>query len=128
MRWGIPYGKVHSNNQQAINARSENIIEGAGMWNKYRGSSRCIVVSQGYVLFRFAFLANMKAKQNSFRYYEWQTKGKDKIPHFTTHADGRLMLMAGLYHAPGAYLLITVCYIYYTDDLKTRSIQGVASQ
>jgi putative SOS response-associated peptidase YedK len=47
MRWGIPYGKVHANNQQAINARSENIIEGAGMWNKYRGSNRCLVVSQG---------------------------------------------------------------------------------
>ena len=31
------------------------------------------------------------------RYYEWLTKGKDKLPHFTKHKDGRLMLMAGLY-------------------------------
>ncbi|KAG1834996.1 hypothetical protein DFJ58DRAFT_821108 [Suillus subalutaceus] len=78
MRWGIPYGKVHAKSQQAINARSENIMEGAGMWNKYRSSNRCVVVSQGY--------------------YEWQTKGKVKLPHFTKHADGKVMLMAGLYH------------------------------
>ena len=31
------------------------------------------------------------------RYYEWQTKGKDKLPHFTRHSGDRLMLMAGLY-------------------------------
>ncbi|KAG2363997.1 hypothetical protein BDR07DRAFT_1355727 [Suillus spraguei] len=78
MRWGIPYGKVHAKSQQAINARSENIMEGIGMWNKYRSSNRCVVVSQGY--------------------YEWQTKGKAKLPHFTKHANGKLMLMAGLYH------------------------------
>ncbi|KAG1731391.1 hypothetical protein EDB19DRAFT_1855927 [Suillus lakei] len=78
MRWGIPYGKGHAKSQQAINARSENIMEGAGMWNKYRSSNRCIVVSQGY--------------------YEWQTKAKAKLPHFTKHADGKVMLMAGLYH------------------------------
>lgn len=78
MRWGIPYGKVHAKSQQAINARSENIMEGAGMWNKYRNTNRCVVVSQGY--------------------YEWQTKGKEKLPHFTKHGDGKVMLMAGLYH------------------------------
>ncbi|KAG2145482.1 uncharacterized protein EDB93DRAFT_1207439 [Suillus bovinus] len=78
MRWGIPYGRVHAKGQQAINARSENIMEGAGMWKKYRSSNRCVVVSQGY--------------------YEWQTKGNSKLPHFTKHADGKVMLMAGLYH------------------------------
>ena len=31
------------------------------------------------------------------RYYEWQTKGKAKLPHFTKHPDGKVMLMAGLY-------------------------------
>ncbi|KAK0189662.1 hypothetical protein F5146DRAFT_1112229 [Armillaria mellea] len=32
------------------------------------------------------------------RYYEWLTKGKAKLPHFTRHKGGkRLMLMAGLY-------------------------------
>ncbi|KAF8417007.1 hypothetical protein L210DRAFT_3511575 [Boletus edulis BED1] len=77
MRWGIHYGKQPSKGSQAINARSENLIEGVGMWNKFRGKGRCIVVCQGY--------------------YEWQTKGKDKLPHFTKHPDGKVMLMAGLY-------------------------------
>ncbi|KAG6335058.1 hypothetical protein ID866_4036 [Astraeus odoratus] len=75
MRWGIKYGKESSS--QAINARSENVVEGMGMWNKYRGKNRCVVVCQGY--------------------YEWQTKGRDKLPHFTRYSDGRVMLMAGLY-------------------------------
>jgi len=53
MRWGIPYGKVHAKSQQAINARSENIIDGGGMWNKYRGSNRCVIVSQGHAFLNF---------------------------------------------------------------------------
>jgi putative SOS response-associated peptidase YedK len=31
------------------------------------------------------------------RYYEWLTKGKDKLPHFIKRQDGSLLLMAGLY-------------------------------
>jgi len=31
------------------------------------------------------------------RYYEWLTKGKDKLPHFTKRSDGALLMMAGLY-------------------------------
>ncbi|KAF8553610.1 DUF159-domain-containing protein [Imleria badia] len=80
MRWGIHYGKQASKGNQAINARCENITEGMGMWNKFRGKNRCIVVCQGY--------------------YEWQTKGKDKLPHFTKHPDGKVMLMAGLNTTP----------------------------
>ena len=50
MRWGIKYGKDGgSRAQQAINARSENLVEGVGMWNKFRGKNRCVVVCQGYV-------------------------------------------------------------------------------
>jgi len=30
-------------------------------------------------------------------YYEWLTKVKDKLPHFTKRKDGKLLLMAGLY-------------------------------
>ncbi|KAF8840337.1 DUF159-domain-containing protein [Paxillus ammoniavirescens] len=79
MRWGIQYGKEGSKGAHAINARSENLIEGVGMWNKFRGKNRCIVVCQGY--------------------YEWQTKGKDKLPHFIKHPGGGVMLMAGLYES-----------------------------
>ncbi|KAI6022861.1 hypothetical protein BKA83DRAFT_100579 [Pisolithus microcarpus] len=78
MRWGIKYGKERGS--QAINARSENLIEGVGMWNKLRGRNRCVVVCQGY--------------------YEWQTKGKAKLPHFIRHSNpDKIMLMAGLYES-----------------------------
>lgn len=30
-------------------------------------------------------------------YYEWLTKGKQKLPHFTKRNDGNIMLLAGLY-------------------------------
>jgi len=94
MRWGIHYGKQASKGSQAINARSENIIEGVGMWNKFRGKNRCIVVCQGYSVIFPPPGVMMDARR---RYYEWQTKGKDKLPHFTKHPDGKVMLMAGLY-------------------------------
>ena len=31
------------------------------------------------------------------RYYEWLKKGKERLPHFTKHSDGRPMLLAGLW-------------------------------
>ena len=95
MRWGIHYGKQGSKGSQAINARSENLIEGVGMWNKFRGRNRCIVVCQGYIILLFCHHNNMTDARR--RYYEWQTKGKDKLPHFTKHPDGKVMLLAGLY-------------------------------
>ncbi|KAG0707172.1 hypothetical protein DFH29DRAFT_897330 [Suillus ampliporus] len=101
MQWGIPHGKVHAKSQQAINARSENIMEGVGMWNKYRVRNRCVVVSQGY--------------------YEWQTKGKDKLPHFTKHADGKLMLMAGLYHVSDETIPTCVFAIITASASKSLS-------
>ena len=92
MRWGIHYGKEARS--QAINARSENIAEGAGMWKKFRGKNRCVVVCQGYYVLFSPPHHMVNARR---RYYEWQTKGKDKLPHFTKHSDGKVMLMAGLY-------------------------------
>lgn len=94
MRWGIHYGKKTAKGSQAINARSENLIDGVGMWNKFRGKNRCIVVCQGYSTTSLLSHDMMDTKR---RYYEWQTKGKDKLPHFTKHPDGKVMLMAGLY-------------------------------
>lgn len=94
MRWGIHYGKETSKGSQAINARSENLTEGVGMWNKFRGKNRCVVVCQGYSI---TFLLLCDAIDLRYRYYEWQTKGKNKLPHFTKHPDDKVMLMAGLY-------------------------------
>ncbi|THG95130.1 hypothetical protein EW145_g8018 [Phellinidium pouzarii] len=79
MKWGlIPHWSKHEDtNLNTINAKGENLVEGGGMWNSIKGKKRCAVVCQGY--------------------YEWLKKGKDRLPHFTKHKDGKLMFLAGLY-------------------------------
>ncbi|GLB44099.1 putative SOS response associated peptidase (SRAP) [Lyophyllum shimeji] len=79
MKWGLVphWSKFEDKTLSTTNARSENLVEGGGMWASIKGKKRCAVVCQGY--------------------YEWLAKGKDKLPHFTRHADGKVMLMAGLY-------------------------------
>ncbi|KAL0573329.1 hypothetical protein V5O48_008627 [Marasmius crinis-equi] len=79
MKWGlVPHWSKHEDKTlNTTNARSENLVEGGGMWASMKGKRRCVIVCEGY--------------------YEWLHKGKDKLPHFTKHADGRLMLLAGLY-------------------------------
>ena len=57
-----------------------------------------------------------------YRYYEWLKKGKERLPHFTKHQDGRLVLFAGLYDV--AHIEGTVWRIYalvlYTDYCDTQ--------
>ncbi|KAG6915092.1 hypothetical protein DXG01_013471 [Tephrocybe rancida] len=79
MKWGLVphWSKFEDKTLSTTNARSENLVEGGGMWASIKGRKRCAVLAQGY--------------------YEWLTKGKDKLPHFTKHRDGAVMLMAGLY-------------------------------
>ncbi|CAK5271034.1 unnamed protein product, partial [Mycena citricolor] len=79
MKWGlIPhFSKFEDKSLNTTNARSEVLIEGGGLWGSIKGSKRCAVVCQGY--------------------YEWLTKGKEKLPHFVKPKDGRVMLMAGLW-------------------------------
>ncbi|KAI0759094.1 hypothetical protein C8Q74DRAFT_1301877 [Fomes fomentarius] len=80
MRWGlVPHFSKHEDGSlKTINARSEALIEeGRGLWTSIKGRKRCAVPCQGY--------------------YEWLKKGKERLPHFTKHKDGRLMLLAGLW-------------------------------
>ncbi|KAH8112111.1 hypothetical protein DFH11DRAFT_1609783 [Phellopilus nigrolimitatus] len=79
MKWGlIPHWSKHEDTTlNTINAKGENLVEGGGMYTSIKGKKRCAVVCQGY--------------------YEWLKKGKDKLPHFTKHKDGKLLLLAGLY-------------------------------
>ncbi|EJD04916.1 DUF159-domain-containing protein [Fomitiporia mediterranea MF3/22] len=79
MKWGVvPHWSKHEDtNLNTINAKGENLTEGGGMWASIKGRKRCVVVCQGY--------------------YEWQKRGKDRLPHFTRHKEGKLMLLAGLY-------------------------------
>lgn len=59
------------------------------------------------------------------RYYEWQTKGKEKIPYFTKHADGKVMLMAGMYHVSGAHPLIAIRFVHGANKVKTKPSQPI---
>jgi len=72
----IHWSKHQDKSLNTINARSENIVDGGGMWASVK-KNRCAVLCQGY--------------------YEWLKKGKDRWPHFTQRQDGKLMLLAGLY-------------------------------
>ncbi|KAH9856447.1 hypothetical protein C2E23DRAFT_518385 [Lenzites betulinus] len=83
MKWGlVPHFSKHEDTSlNTINARSEALVEGStGMWASIKGRKRCAVVCEGCV-----------------SYYEWLKKGKERLPHFTKHQDGRLMLLAGLW-------------------------------
>ncbi|KAF5353475.1 hypothetical protein D9756_008100 [Leucocoprinus leucothites] len=79
MKWGLVphWSKFEDKTLSTTNARAENLVEGGGMWGSLRGSKRCVIPVQGY--------------------YEWLTRGKQKLPHFTKRKDEGIMLLAGLY-------------------------------
>ncbi|KDR78411.1 hypothetical protein GALMADRAFT_245579 [Galerina marginata CBS 339.88] len=79
MKWGLVphWSKIEDKSLSTTNARSENLVQGGGMWASIKGKNRCAIPCQGY--------------------YEWLTKGKDKLPHFLKRKDGKLLLMAGLF-------------------------------
>jgi putative SOS response-associated peptidase YedK len=51
MKWGLVphWSKSEPPTLNTINARSENLQEGGGMWGSVKGRKRCVVVAQGYV-------------------------------------------------------------------------------
>ena len=51
MRWGLVphWSKAEPPTLNTINARSENLEEGGGMWGSVKGRKRCVVVVQGCV-------------------------------------------------------------------------------
>eukprot|EP00026_Physarum_polycephalum_P010477 Phypoly_transcript_10641.p1 GENE.Phypoly_transcript_10641~~Phypoly_transcript_10641.p1 ORF type:complete len:413 (+),score=137.37 Phypoly_transcript_10641:177-1241(+) len=73
MKWGYM-----GNNPQlsTINARAEGITS-SPMWSKLISTNRCAVVASGY--------------------FEWQTTGGKKQPHYLHFKDRPLIVMAGLY-------------------------------
>ncbi|KAJ3483088.1 hypothetical protein NLI96_g6540 [Meripilus lineatus] len=79
MKWGlVPHWSKHEDtSMNTTNARCESLLEGGGMWQSIKGRKRCAIPCEGY--------------------YEWLKKGKDRLPHFTKHKNGNLMLLAGLY-------------------------------
>ena len=49
MKWGLVphWSKTEPSQINTINARSENLIHGGGMWESIKGRKRCVVVAQG---------------------------------------------------------------------------------
>lgn len=58
------------------------------------------------------------------RYYEWLNRGKDKLPHFTKHRDGKLMLIAGLYDCVTLEGASTSCAASFAQANKLCHIVG----
>lgn len=80
MQWGlVPHWTkdvAKSQPYKTFNARKENIAT-SKMWATPCNYKRCVVPVSGY--------------------YEWQTKGKTKIPYYITRKDRELMFLAGMY-------------------------------
>lgn len=49
MKWGlVPHWSKHEDKTlSTTNARSENLVEGGGMWGSLRGTKRCVIPCQG---------------------------------------------------------------------------------
>lgn len=81
MRWGLLPHWFKGNNwmdfaSKTLNARQESCHEKAS-FKHLISNKRCLVPSTGF--------------------FEWQTYGKEKIPHFIRHAHQTIFSMAGLY-------------------------------
>ncbi|CUS20675.1 LAQU0S01e12068g1_1 [Lachancea quebecensis] len=80
MNWGlVPHwtkNVVNSQPYKTFNARKENLAT-SKMWTTPCNYKRCVVPVSGY--------------------YEWQTKGKTKIPYYVTRKDRELIFLAGMY-------------------------------
>ncbi|KAI0920398.1 hypothetical protein AcV5_010144 [Taiwanofungus camphoratus] len=96
MKWGlVPHWSKHEDaSLSTVNARSENLVDGVGMYTSIKGKKRCAVICQGYDLLSYLIPHLL---QSFISYYEWLKKGKERLPHFTKRRDGHLMLLAGLY-------------------------------
>lgn len=80
MKWGlVPNWTKNAedfNTYKTFNARLENLQE-SKMWMACCNRKRCVIPVSGY--------------------YEWKTKGKEKIPYYVVRKDGKLCFLAGLY-------------------------------
>lgn len=49
MKWGlVPHWSKHEDKTlSTTNARSENLVEGGGMWGSIKGSKRCVIPCEG---------------------------------------------------------------------------------
>ena len=77
LQWGLtPPWTQEREVKPLINARLETLGEKMTFKNLIK-SNRCLVVADGY--------------------YEWKRQKSDKVPHYFTREDDRLMFFAGIY-------------------------------
>ncbi|KAF8426958.1 hypothetical protein EV426DRAFT_427201 [Tirmania nivea] len=82
MKWGLVPSWTKSipdyrSIMKTINCRDDSLLHNSGMWNSMKKKKRCVVPAEGF--------------------YEWQKKGREKIPHYIKQKDGNLVYMAGLW-------------------------------
>ncbi|MFN0145829.1 MAG: SOS response-associated peptidase [Dehalococcoidia bacterium] len=79
-RWGLvnTWAKDRKDAAKRINARSETVATTPAFRDAFE-KRRCVVPSDGF--------------------YEWRREGKERLPFRFHRADGRLLLMAGLYES-----------------------------
>ena len=51
MKWGLVphWSNIEDKSLSTTNARSENLVEGGGMWASIKGKKRCAIPCQGYI-------------------------------------------------------------------------------
>ncbi len=78
LKWGLipSWAKDPKISYKMINARSETVHEKPSFKNAFH-SRRCIIPASGF--------------------YEWERRGKEKIPHYIHLKDGKIMSLAGLW-------------------------------
>jgi len=78
LRWGLipPWAKDASIGSRMINARSETVLEKPSFKGAFR-ARRCILPASGF--------------------YEWERRGREKIPHYFHLRDGAPMSLAGVW-------------------------------
>ena len=101
MKWGLVPSWMKeppAKPLNTINARDDKVDSGEGMWRNLRSSNRCVVVAQGF--------------------YEWQVKGKDKLPHFTKLRDDKLMIIAGMHDSASCVLSFISFHSRLTNEQR----------
>jgi putative SOS response-associated peptidase YedK len=75
------------------NARSENLVEGGGMWGSIKGKKRCAVVCQGYASSDLAVFKEPYRKQvlRMVDERETETSAFHEAQRWKGHADGGLV-------------------------------------
>jgi putative SOS response-associated peptidase YedK len=96
MKWGLipSWSKHEDKSLNTTNARSENLIQGGGMWNSIKGRKRCAVVCQGCTTVKWVVVEPAYMVTQVLRMVEERKRSHSTLhetPRWTCHVDGRSM-------------------------------------